>query len=706
MGIRGLSTFFNNNPDLTKSHKLYNTPVIIDGNNLIHLLYFSNKIDCMYGGDYYKYAKAIRKYFSAFHECNIKPIVIFDGGYDKSDRKFQTSILRSKTRLSLTQHIAKYGDCAGNILPICAKEVFRDILCEMGISFALCDFEADEQITALANHYKCPVLSDDSDFFIFDVHNGFIRLSSVEMIVQEDDVEGITRKYLECEIYHIDKFLSYFPGLDRNVLPLFGTLVGNDYANSKEFETFFASINISKRNCRGLRVNPRQRKIVRLLTWLEHCNLNEAIKQVLDHLKKKKRERIEDVINMSIDGYKAQNSYLMHVVEGSLDELSRLLNLNPKLKTPCCQTLPTPFVIAFHLGKLPSFFLNIINLHRTFLQAQVENTSVESSYVCSRYIRQVIYGILLKHVAADEKTHEEDCLRHIDEYDHRTGLLSREPISASFNLTNGDSVPSIEDAFLMEKKHSRQFLLDVLGADLDVIKSLPDKLQLFFSCIIYWLKNCSPQPSEDFLHALILNIIYFQVVLKKSSAQEVENNLIANISSDDIELAAQNMKKYLQKPTFNKGNPLFLDIVHSFSQLQTCILYTMYLNSLLCFPYKNPKLHETVAGTLLYNLTKDLLHRPFPDLFISELLGRKSKLRSLFDSLKEKLFSSVPEDCIKQTDRSHLQKVKKDVKKSGNRKKCLSNADEKDIDALCAELDNMTTHSKTMTIERLGEIFI
>ncbi|CAL1267372.1 unnamed protein product [Larinioides sclopetarius] len=705
MGIRGLSTFFNNNPDLTKSHKLYNTPVIIDGNNLIHLLYFANKIDCIYGGDYYKYARAIRKYFSAFKDCNIKPMVIFDGGYDKSDRKFQTSLLRSKTRLSLTQHVAKCGDCAGNFLPICAKEVFRDILSEMGIPFALCDFEADEQITALANHYKCPVLSDDSDFFIFDVHNGFIRLSSVEMVVQEDCIEGIKVKYLECEIYHIDKFLSYFPGLDRNVLPLFGTLVGNDYANSTEFETFFASINISKNNTRGLRVSPRQKKIIRLLTWLEHCNLNEAIKQVLDHLKKKKRDHIEDVINMSIDGYKTQNCNLMHVIEGSLGEFERILNLNPKLKTPCGQTLPIQFVIAFHLGKLPSFFLNIINLHRTFLQAQVENTSKESSYTCSRYIRQVIYGILLKHTAADEKIHKEDCLGHVEEYDHRTGRISREPVSAVFSLGNGNPIPNLADVFSMKIQCAQQFLLDVLGVDLELVVSLPDELQLVFSSIIYWLKNCVHPPSEDFLLALILNIIYFQVVLKKSSAQKIDNSLIANISSGDIELAAQKMKKYLQKPILNKGNPLFLDIVHSFSQLQTCILYTMYLNSLLDFPYKNSKLYETFAGTLLYNLTKDLLHRPFPDLFISELLGRKSKLRSLFDNLKEKLFSSVPEDCIKQTDRSYHQKAKKETKKNTSRKNYSSDA-EKDIDTLCAELENMNTHCKTSSIERLGEIFI
>ncbi|KFM71939.1 Protein asteroid-like protein, partial [Stegodyphus mimosarum] len=186
MGVRGLSSFFNQNPDLSKPCKLHDTPVIIDGNNLIHVLYFSYKVDCVYGGDYHKYASCIKKYLSSFKECNIKPIIIFDGGYDKSDRKLQTVLQRSRTRLTNTEHIAKYGRCSGKVLPIIAHEVFKDVLREMGIPFAQCDFEADDQVTALANYYKCPVISDDSDFYIFDIHHGFIRLDSVESTIITD----------------------------------------------------------------------------------------------------------------------------------------------------------------------------------------------------------------------------------------------------------------------------------------------------------------------------------------------------------------------------------------------------------------------------------------------------------------------------------------------------------------------------------------
>lgn len=718
MGVRGLSTFFNNNPQLSKPFKLHDTSVIIDGNNLLHLLHSENNIDCMYGGEYHEYVAAIKNYFSSFEKCNIKPIVIFDGGYDTSDRKFRTCLLRSKTRLTVTQYIAKHGECSDNLLPICAREIFRNVLSELGIPFAQCDFEADEQVTALANYYDCPVLSNDSDFYIFDVHKGFIRLSSVRTSVLEADIDGTKCKYLDCYIYHIDKFMSYFPGLDRNVLPLFGTLVGNDYVDTKEFESFFAYIRIAHRDLRGFRAGHRQIKIIRLLTWLEHCNGSEAVKRILGHLKKNDREHVELIINQSMDCYKTQNCNLMLVIDNKLDELKKIIVLNPKLKSPCGQPLPIPFIVAFHLGNLPSFFLNIINLHRIFLLAQVEDSSLPSSYACSRYIRQVIYGILLQHTTDDEMTHKKECLQNVVEYDRRKERVVCESVAPVFSLKNGNALPNLDDLFSLEKNYSQQFLLDVLEVDMDFISCIPYSLQLLFSSIIYWLKNSTSAPKEDFVNALILNIIYFHVLLKKSSAQKEHtsskiecseqlsfSSIFKDVSIEDAKLAAQNMKKYLQKPTVNNGKPFLFHIVHSFSQLQTCILYIYYLNCLLSFPFKNPKFHKAFSGYMLYNLTKDLSKRPFPDLFISELLGRQSSVNTLFNILRSKLLENVETNRIELTNRSYLQNSKKRTKKSKSQKKS-SEVIKKDTESLCNQLENIRHCKEAMSIENLGEIYI
>ncbi|GIY34573.1 protein asteroid 1 [Caerostris extrusa] len=417
-----------------------------------------------------------------------------------------------------------------------------------------------------------------------------------------------------------------------------------------------------------------------------------------------------------MDGYKTQESNLMFVIDNNLVELEKMLKLDSKQKTPCGQTLPVPFMSSFHVGKMPAFFLNIINLHRTFLPSQVENISVESSYVCSRYIRQVIYGILLQHTAVDKNVHDEDCLRDIEEYDRRKGFISREKVSPVFSLKNGRPLPSLEELFSMDKSCSQQLLLDILGTDLNFVSTIPGNVRLLCCSIIYWLNNCNPAPKEDFVYALILNILYFQVVFKKSvqdesGCPEVENfeglsisSLIDVVSTEDAMFAAQNIKKYLQKPSLNRGNPLILHIIHSFSQLQTCILYTLYLNSLLGFPFETPKLYETFAGFLLYNLTKDLSTRPFPDLFMSELLGRDSSLNALFNVLKNKIFENISEDSIERSDRSHLQKGKKDAKKDVDTKDKSSSTE--DITSFCNHFENVNTHKEIACISDLGEVFI
>lgn len=61
MGILGLTTFINGNPQLTDEFRLYATKVVIDG--LYHFLYYKNKLDLLHGGDYDRYALKIREFF-------------------------------------------------------------------------------------------------------------------------------------------------------------------------------------------------------------------------------------------------------------------------------------------------------------------------------------------------------------------------------------------------------------------------------------------------------------------------------------------------------------------------------------------------------------------------------------------------------------------------------------------------------------------
>lgn len=52
MGILGLTTFINNNAQITEDFSLHSTKVVIDGNSLYHFLYDKDKLDFLNGGDY------------------------------------------------------------------------------------------------------------------------------------------------------------------------------------------------------------------------------------------------------------------------------------------------------------------------------------------------------------------------------------------------------------------------------------------------------------------------------------------------------------------------------------------------------------------------------------------------------------------------------------------------------------------------------
>ncbi len=84
------------------------------------------------------------------------------------------------------------------------------------IEYYVADGEADREIAALANHHKCPVVSSDSDFFIFDLKYGLIyfdRFCSERQINSFYDVRDFMEQF---------KLKKEF----RRVIPV---IFGNDF---------------------------------------------------------------------------------------------------------------------------------------------------------------------------------------------------------------------------------------------------------------------------------------------------------------------------------------------------------------------------------------------------------------------------------------------------------------------------------------------
>jgi hypothetical protein len=227
--------------------------------------------NCAFGGDYDKYASCVRNFFSLLKRCNVTSLVIFDGGYET--RKLPTVRARLKNRLSTAKIVTPATQSKFKCFPLLMYDVFRNLLNNMEISFAQCDYEADAEIAAIAQRLGCPVLSYDSDFYVYDVL--YIPFSTV--VLEPEQYGSIhTRNYIDCQIYNIETFTDTLGGLDKSLLPVMAALLGNDYIEHRVFENFLSQFKLPKNSS----VSKTQRQIIGLCEWLRKETTETAVEKV------------------------------------------------------------------------------------------------------------------------------------------------------------------------------------------------------------------------------------------------------------------------------------------------------------------------------------------------------------------------------------------------------------------------------------------
>lgn len=106
-----------------------------------------------------------------------------------------------------------------SILPVFAIEVFKQTLRELEVPLYVADGEADAMIVQIGNHYSCPVLSSDSDFFLFNVESGYILLDFFYW-----NTTPVTAK-----VFTVKAFAEQFRFADENLCFIIPAIMGNDF---------------------------------------------------------------------------------------------------------------------------------------------------------------------------------------------------------------------------------------------------------------------------------------------------------------------------------------------------------------------------------------------------------------------------------------------------------------------------------------------
>ncbi len=260
-------------------------------------------MDQNHGGEYAAYKELIEKFVTALRDCDVSLYVVLDGGSDYTDKKLDTVMQRAKDRIRRA-HKAVEDSRQEKILPQLVKLVFKQTLAQLEVPVAQCYGEADQEIAALAKEWQCPVLSLDSDFCIFDLPAGLLPLSLFQW---QAVVQRGTKSYIPCKIYNASSFCIFF-NIQRQLLPTFAALAGNDYVNLRRMESSISWTQF----CPAGSATPS--RLGGLLHWLKGFHQPqealEAALGLMGELSKKKRAEVLQGLNLGMEEYQLPPSSL------------------------------------------------------------------------------------------------------------------------------------------------------------------------------------------------------------------------------------------------------------------------------------------------------------------------------------------------------------------------------------------------------------
>ncbi|KAM6935634.1 LOW QUALITY PROTEIN: single-strand DNA endonuclease ASTE1 [Lycodopsis pacificus] len=538
MGVRGLFTLLEDHQRIYKDVQFKSSKLVIDGSNILFLLYFNSGLDQNHGGEYASFEALIEKFIKALRDCEISPYVVLDGGSDPTDKKLQTVLHRAKDRIKNAHDAAEKNKLKG-VLPQLVKLVFIQTLVQLEVPLAQCYGEADKEIAALARERSCPVLAEDSDFCIFDLPAGLLPLSHFHWEAVQQESGGPS--FIPCKSYKTSNFCIEFD-LQKQLLPAFAALAGNDYVDLR------TELPI---NCSG----GVKSRLVGLLSLLSRFHSpQEAFEAVLGLRRDLSSTRKDELL---------KNLYLgMKEYQLSSCSLTEFFKHGRAPPFPAAEEALVPVWTRLPLfqARLPRDLLDVLQLKRMSLGTFVDHKDSLSAHWTSRMLRQVMYGLLL---GDGEEVTERD----------RHGLeLGDTTVRPTFTETSRDLVLSSLDQVAPSQR--LQVLLEALQVSEDSLNGLPDflrrqdpQLRLPVAATCYWMQHAQPRPAIELLKALLLGL----EPVRPTAALQIQNQ-----------------------------NKLDLVLAHSFNQWQGCLRIGIQLNQLLGFPLPEPKISKLYEGPVVH----------------------------------------------------------------------------------------------------------
>lgn len=558
MGVRGLTSYIAQNAEkYLEPYELHDCDLVIDGDSLASNLYsWHSQCNSAFGGDYDQYYRCVVDFFAMLKKCNVTPYVILDGGYER--KKLETVRQRLRSKIGAVKHINPFR-CIP-LFPLMLREVFVEAVKTTGCRLMRCLFEADDEVSVLARKLNCPVLSYDSDFYIhnvlyipsitlsFRVHKRKIPKKARNKSSPDTD-NPATYYFLDCCIYSVSNLVR--DQLEPNMLPLFATLLGNDYINGRMFRKFYANVslkNIGKKN------SQQQRRIIGLLRWLQKETVDSAITKVLSRFEKEKRPWMLRQIDAAIGGYNREDSKAFtffdlddtksssELIQSSTYDISSLMDVDVEdeeedeefmesddddleeqcdkededkqdsvedsigeedvsgnneecpqsiVQQPIASFEPPDWIVQKVLAaEFPRFIVDLLHLKLYVNSPQIENFMLNDSNEIALPILQLIFTLL-----------------HYPEPNHFQYLTRVHRIS-NVHYKKMESIPLQQPFDPMVQKNIQIFgeIFENFERKVSFITCLPENMRLFVLAMAY-LSDKNSNVTSPFYHSLIIGLL-------------------------------------------------------------------------------------------------------------------------------------------------------------------------------------------------------
>lgn len=362
MGIRTLTKFVDTNYARWERGRRVRGTLVVDGNCILHSLH---TMEWSNGGQYREFRNAVRRFYSKLLESGISPIVVFDG-VDEA-QKIDTLVRRKQEWVNtihnrITDNSSRPAKTHGRILPPLTSEVYRMALYGLDIQFYVADAEADVAIARLANHYHCPVLSQDSDFFVFRLVGGFIHFKRFYYY----------SSVVTADVYHRDQFADQLGLRDRSLFCVIPAIVGNDFM--EPCVPSFISQMVRSISTTG----SASSRIRAICSHLSHFS------SVGDFTSRSYGgKKLEQRCQRALEWYEVPKDL-------SVEELVSSTDLSHHNGTK----FPEWLTRLFHLGHLPSSPMDAAISSQAIFRVVAENFKKENSVLAGLPIRQHMYALL------------------------------------------------------------------------------------------------------------------------------------------------------------------------------------------------------------------------------------------------------------------------------------------------------------------------